>query len=366
MHITITQENLHKALQLVGRIVGTRANLPVLANVLLQSENGRLKLAATDLEIGLITRIGAKVDKEGAITVPCRAFAEFIATIVDDKVTLESDGAVLKVSSAHAKASFRGIDAEEFPVIPTVDASAIDLPAMAFIAGVKQVVVAVAPDDTRPVLSGVLIRVRANEMRLVATDSYRLAEKTIKLDVKADDQEAIIPAKSINELARITASLSAESMTCAIKDSQILFSLDDTVLVSRIIDGKYPDYEKIIPQSLSTKAIIDNDQFKNTVRAATIFARESANTVKVQFGPEAIITMSATAESLGSTSVTVDCEISGPEAASAFNIRYLSDAASVIGDEKIEFGLSGELAPGLIKGTVSKDFLYVIMPLKNS
>lgn len=366
MLITITQENLHKAMQLIGRIVGTRANLPVLANVLLQSENGRLKLAATDLEIGLITRIGAKVDKEGAVTVPCRSFAEFIATIVDDKVTLESDGTVLKVSSAHAKASFRGIDAEEFPVIPTVDASVIDLPSQALIAGVKQVVVAVAPDDTRPVLSGVLIRVRGKEMRLVATDSYRLAEKTIKLDKAGDDCEAIVPAKSINELARVASSISTETISCAMKDSQILFMLDDTVLVSRIIDGKYPDYEKIIPKILSTQAVIASDQFKSTVRAATIFARESANTVKVQFGPSAAITMSATAESLGSTSVTVDCEVSGPEAASAFNIRYLSDAASAIGDEKIEFGLSGELAPGLIKGTVSGDFLYVIMPLKNS
>lgn len=366
MKITITQENLHQALQLVGRIVGNRTNLPVLANVLLQSENGRLKIAATDLEIGLITRIGAKVDEEGAITVPSRSFAEFISTISDDTVILETDKLVLKVTSAHAEASFRGLDAAEFPVIPAVDAASLSIPAAAFVHGLKQVVVAVASDDIRPVLSGVLMRFHGKQMVCVATDSYRLAEKTITLDQACPDAEAIVPAKSINELARIIGTLSPSALDCAIKDNQILFSFDDTVFVSRVIDGKYPDYQKIIPVELKTTATLDSNQFKNIVRASTIFARESANTVKVHFGPKPTLTLSAVAETLGEAEVTLDCEIEGPEATCAFNIRYIADAVSVIGDEKITFGLSGELAPGLMRGLESTDFKYVIMPLKTA
>ncbi len=366
MKVTVTQENLNKALSIVSRVVGSRTSLPVLGNVLLQTEAGRLRLSATDLEIGLTTWLGAKVDEEGAITVPSRAFAELVSSTTDSTLTLQTAEAVLKVSSEHVKVNLRGIDAEEFPVIPSIDhSSSSEVSGPALLQALKQVIIAAAPDDARPTLAGVYFKWQGTELRCVATDSYRLAEKKITLDqAVAETKEAIVPARSINELARVLSSLNPDRLAISLRDNQALFSFPDVELVSRLIDGKYPDYEKIIPAQKATSATIEAEDLRNTLRSAGIFARESANTAKLHFGPGNEITISAIASQLGDTTLSAQAEIEGEEAEANFNVKYLADGAGVISDQKIEFLLSGKLQPGLLQGVGSPDFRYVIMPLK--
>lgn len=365
MKVTVTQANLHKALTMVGRIVGNRTSLPVLANVLLQTESGRLKISATDLEVGLTTRIGAKVDKEGSITVPSRTLVEFVGSVSDENLTLSTEGAVLTIAGARTKATLRGIDAEEFPVIPTVDnKSSLIVHAQSFLQALKQVAVAVAPDDTRPVLAGVYVKWSGQKLVCAATDSYRLAEKTLSLEKEAEEKDAIVPSRSINELIRVMGVVGADQVNIAVQDNQILFLFDDTEFVSRLIDGKYPDYQKIVPQKKTTTAIVEAEEFKSTLRTAAIFAREAANTVKFHFGPSNEIVVNALAEQLGDTLVKMPAEIDGEEADSSFNVRFLTDAAGAINDSKIEFSLSGKFQASLLKGVGAPDYLYIIMPLR--
>ncbi len=368
MKVTCTQENLHKALQLVGRIVASRPNLPVLANVLLQTENGRLKLSATDLEIGLTTRIGAKVETEGAITVPSKAFTELVGSVADATLTLIAEQSVLKIFGDHTKATLRGIDAEEFPVIPTVasgETITVSAPAMSH--GLKQVIVAVAPDDTRPVLSGVLLRWTDQELLCVATDSYRLAEKKIRLDnAPAAASDVIVPARSANELIRLLSSTNLDHLTLAIHDNQILFVLGDTEFVSRTIEGKYPDYARIIPQTAVTTATLEKEAFQAILRTALIFAREANNTARIELKPGDHLTISALAESLGDASTNTEATITGDELRASFNVRYLSDGVSALAADQVTFALSGTLQAALLHSAEEPDYRYVIMPLKTS
>lgn len=365
MKVTCTRENLHKALSMVGRIVGNRASLPVLGNVLLTTEKGRLKISTTDLEIGLTTRIGAKVDTEGSITVPSRTLSEFVASVGGDNLTLTVDKLVMTVKADNAKATLRGIDAEEFPVIPTIESDpTLVVHGQTLLQAIKQVVIAAATDETRPVLAGMLIKWDGKEMRCVATDSYRLAEKVIGLEKEVKEKgEVIVPARSINELARVVGVIGSETIAVSLQENQILFTFDDSELVSRLIEGKYPDYAKIIPQTKATTATFEAEDFKSVVRTASIFARESANTVKLKFA-EGKITVAALAEQLGDASADMVAEITGEDAESSFNVRFLSDAATAISDDKIEFALSGKFQASLIQGVKSPDFKYVIMPLR--
>jgi DNA polymerase-3 subunit beta len=200
---------------------------------------------------------------------------------------------------------------------------------------------------------------------MAATDSYRLAEKRIELDSEAAEaKEVIIPSRCINELARVVAAVSPDVVKLTIKDNQALFAFADTEIVSRLIDGKYPDYQKIIPEKMVTTAGLDTEEFKSTLRTVSIFAREASNVATLHFGPENSIKLLAVASSLGDSNTSVAAEIDGQETEAKFNVKYLLDGVSVIGDEKLEFGLSGQYQPGMLKGIKSKDFRYIIMPLK--
>lgn len=366
MKVVVTQENLHKGLAAVSRVVGSRVSLPVLSNVLLQTEGGRLKISATDLEIGLTTWIGAKVEKEGSITVPSRSFSEFVASSGDDTITLELDKLVMKVKTDHSEANFRGIDAEEFPVVPTNEAEPnLTVSAPVFLQAIKQTIVAAATDDTRPVLAGLYFNWKEKTLRMAATDSYRLAEKRVELDKEiGEGKEVIVPSRCINELARVIASTSPDVVNLTVKDNQVLFSFSDTEIVSRLIDGKYPDYLKIVPEKMVTTAVIDTEALKSTLRTVSIFAREASNVSTMHFGPDNNIKMAAVASSLGDSNTSVSAEVDGEETEAKFNVKYLLDGVSVVGESKLEFGLSGQYQPGLIKGVGNKDFRYIIMPLK--
>lgn len=364
MKLDCTQVNLQKGLGLVGRMVGTRATLPVLANVLLRTEKGRLRLSATDLEIGVSTYVGAKVDKEGDITLPARLLSEFVTTNPDDMVTIETEGADAHLSSQHYKATIKGIEASEFPTIPDI---APDFEAEVLIADFKtaiaQTVFAAALDETRPVLAGVLIKIDGDEFKMVATDSFRLAEKTLKLDKKVDKKtQVVVPARTMIELMRLLEDASG-NVRLRVGENQVAFSSGDLYLVSRIIEGAFPDYEQIIPQTIPVHTTVSRGELINAMKMSTLFARDAANNIKVKISAKEIEIL-ATSPQLGENVSKVKAETKGEGLEIAFNAKYLLDALMVMGAEKIDVGFVGKLNPCVLKNPTDNSFLCIVMPLR--
>lgn len=364
MKLECTQGNLQKGLGLVGRSVGTRTTLPVLANVLLKTEKGRLRLSATDLEVGVSTFVGAKVDKEGAITLPSRLLTEFIATNPDEKVTIEVDGEEATLSSKHFKAKIKGIAATEFPTIPEI---APDFEAEVSVADFKtainQTVFAASIDETRPVLAGVLLKVENDVFKLVATDSFRLAEKTLKLDKKVSKKtQVVVPARTMVELARLLED-GAGTVRLRVGENQVAFSSGDLYLVSRIIEGAFPDYEQIIPDEIPVHSMVERSELVNAMKMSTLFARDAANNIKVKVTSKQIQVL-ATSPQLGENVSNVDAQTKGDELEIAFNAKYLLDALLVMGGKQVDMGFVGKLNPCVLKNPADKTFLCIVMPLR--
>lgn len=363
MNIECTQENLAKALAIVGRLAGTRGTLPVLGNILLSVEKGRLKLSATDLEIGVYTWIGGKVEKEGAITVPARLLVDFINTNTDSTIVLESKDTVLNLKSERFNANIKGIDASEFPLIPEIKrVNEITLSAKDFKEAINQTVFATAIDETRPVLTGVLAKFGGNNLKLVATDSYRLAEKSLNLTEKSADLSIIIPARTLQELNRIV--LDDTKIILSVAENQILFSFGDTVLISRLIDGIFPDYEQIIPKNSTTEAIVDKGTFSQAIKMASFFARESANNIKIKVDGENQMEIVAISPQLGDSISKIPIKFKGETVEVAFNAKFILDALNILNTQELELKLAGKLQPGIIIPKDIKNYLYLIMPLR--
>lgn len=367
MKLSCTQENLNRGLSLVSRMISSRTALPILGHVLIKTDKGRLKLSATDLEIGINAWVGSKVEKEGVITVPGRLISDFVATCDDKTINLDVEKQDLILKSEKYQAKIKGTNAEEFPLIPEVkEENVFEVSALDFREAVSQVIIASAIDESRPVLAGILLKVLKNKIKLVATDSYRLAEKTLKLEKEAGfSKDIIIPAKTMNELVRILASLSADKIKIAVAENQVQFTVDDTAeIVSRLIEGNYPNYEQIIPTKNTTQAEIEKNQFVNIIKMASLFARESANNVKLEIAKSGKLKVTATASQVGENVSEMDVAIDGEQAEIAFNAKFILDVLSIIADNKIYLELSGKLNPGIIRPVGSKDYLYLIMPLR--
>lgn len=365
MKITCTQEKLAKALGLVGRTVATRATLPVLANVLMVAENGRLKLTATDLEIGVSSWIGGQAEAEGSLTVPARLLTDFITNNSDSKVELETDGTTMHLKSDHFEANIKGIEANEFPSIPEVtDKSLLTVAAKDLLEALKQVLIAPALDDTRPVLAGVLFSFQNSQLKLVATDSYRLAEKKIPLAHKVEQADIIVPSRSLNELLRIAAGTpELEKISLSVSENQVLFVAGDTQIVSRLIEGAFPSYEQIVPAGAQTTVIVDVAEMNGIVKMAALFARESANNIKLEFKDKQLKAKSVSAQ-VGDNVSTMAADISGPSVEVAFNAKYITDFLSVVGEKNIQIGINDRQSAALFKPGKATDYLYVIMPLR--
>jgi DNA polymerase-3 subunit beta len=348
-------------------MISSRTALPILGHILLKTDKGRLKLSATDLEIGINTWIGAKVEKEGVITVPGRLLSDFIATCDDKKVTLTVEKQELALKSEKYQAKIKGTNAEEFPLIPAVKGGdALELPADLLFQAISQVVIACAIDETRPVLAGVLIKVNDNKIKIVSTDSYRLAEKIIIPEKKLDfNQEIIVPAKTMNELTRVLSAVSAEEVKIAVSENQIQFKIDDNIeIISRLIEGNFPNYEQIIPAKYLTQVEVNKDQFANIIKMASLFAREAANNVKIKIDKKGKIEVAAVAAQVGENVSEMPAEVIGDANEISFNAKFISDVLTVLPDNKIYLEFSGKLDPGVIKPTSSKNYLYLIMPLR--
>ena len=365
MKISCTQENLNKGLGIVGHMVAGRTTLPVLNNILLKVEKGRLNLAATDLEIGISTWIGAKVDKEGAVTVPARLFTEYVTTNTDKTINLELKETTLRLSSDHFKANIKGIEASEFPLIPEVkEGPKIEIQQADFKDGILKTVFACALDETRPVLSGVYLKIMQNKLKMVATDSYRLAEKTTNLASRVDKQiDFIVPGRTLAEVGRLIDG-SLEQVEIMVGENQVQFKLGPTILISRLIEGSFPDYEQIIPKNTITKSVVKNKELQNAIKMASFFARDSANNIKLRLKKPKNLNIIAVSAQLGDNTSELQAEISGEDLEIAFNAKFILDCLNILTSEEVTLELAGSLSPGMLRSKDDKNYLYIIMPLK--
>ena len=375
MQVSCLQENLAKGLSIVGRAVASRSTLPVLANVLLATDNGQLKLSATNLEIGINCWVGAKVINEGAITIPARLLGDFVNSLPPERIDLKLDEAsqTLNLKCARFESNIKGIDAQEFPIVPTATngSHAIKLDPESLRTMIDQVVFAAATDESRPILTGVLVQFDGDNLRMAAADGFRLSVKAAVLNQNLGDMmEVIVPARALMELSRIAVEQEQPvEVIITPARKQILFHLQDVDLVSQLIEGKFPDYNQIIPKSYSTRSIIDTTSFLKAVRVSHLFARDSANIVKLEIIPtgdelmNGRVTLVATSAELGDNVADIDASIEGGPMEVAFNAKYLIDVLSIIGSPQVALETTAASSPGVLRPIGDDKFTHVIMPM---
>jgi len=373
MNVSVMQENLARGLGVVGRAVSSRATLPVLANVLLKTENAGLKLTATNLEIGINCWVPGKVTDEGEITVPAKLLADLVASLPNQRIDLQYSpkDRTLKVTCGGSRSSIKGIEADEFPVVAAIgDTPITSADSRALREALGEVVFAAASDESRPILTGVLTRLAGDKMTLAAADNYRIAVRSLTL-AKAVTPEItiVVPARSYAELIRIMPDAEESiEITVTPNKSQVLFHADGIDLVSRLIEGQFPSYEPIIPTSHTSRAVLDREAFLAGARRASIFARDSANIVKIELGGDAAEGLSITAHTadVGDAADALEATVEGQPTSIAFNARYLIDVLSNLGADEAALELSGPLAPGVIRGVGKEDYVHVIMPVRTA
>jgi len=378
MKITCLQENLSRGLAVVGRAVANRATLPVIHNVLLNVDQSMLKLSATNLEIAMTTWVGAKIEEEGSITVPARLLSEFVNSLPNDPINLQLDegSGLLEISSGSSKAHINITDASEFPPIPTVDDGvAAEVDPFVLRSAITRVAFAAATEESRPVLTGVELKLDESKFTMAAADGFRLAvHHGALLKPVPEEMSVIIPARTMNELNRLISDREepVEILMTPAK-GQVMFRIrgGDTVeIVSQLLQGTFPNYEQLIPQSYTTRAVMDLPTVLRAARTASIFARDGSNIIRMHLMPAEADTeppkveISARSEEVGDNEDTVDLdEIEGEEGKIAFNSRYLLDVLSVLEKGKIALETTTSSSPGVFKPTDSDDYIHVVMPM---
>ncbi len=372
MKVSCLQENLTRGLSIVGRAVASRSTLPVLSNILIATENGQLRLSATNLELGITCWIGAKVEEDGETTVPAKTFLDLVATLPQDRVdmALTVRTQTLNVKCGAFNNDIKCIDAQEFPVLPAADTNnAIDLEAEALREMISQVVFAAATDDARPILTGVEVKLNNGQITFAAADGFRLAVRTADLPANDHSITAIIPARTLAELARIANDQDEPvSMTLPPHRGQVIFRLKNVEIISQLIEGTFPDYEQLIPRGHKTRTIVATADFRTACRAADIFAREAAHTTRIIVTPgndtsPGNIEVRATAAETGSNETVVDANVEGEPVEIAFNVRYLVDVLNIVDTPNVVLETNSAASPGVIKAAGRDDFLSVIMPM---
>jgi DNA polymerase-3 subunit beta len=374
MKLTVLQENLKRGLATVSHAVAGKSTLPVLSNVLLATDGGRLKLAATNLEVGITHWIGAQVLEEGAITIPAKLLADVVGGLPNDKVTLTLDARTqtVKVECGRFVSNIKGIEADEFPTIPTISDRdpAVRMPPELLREAIDQVAFAAATDDSRPVLAGVLVRLRDQRVILAAADGFRLATRTVQLsEPLAQSVEFIVPARALIELSRILGETEGNvGITVTPGGGQALFHTENTELVSRLIDGKFPDFERIIPQQYTTRTILDTAELTKAVKLASYFATASQNVVKLaleaggQLEPGKLV-ISANAAEVGDNTGEIDALVGGEGGQIALNVKYLGDALSAIKTAQVALETQTSQSPGVFKPVGQEGYVHIIMPM---
>ncbi|OGH51627.1 MAG: DNA polymerase III subunit beta [Candidatus Levybacteria bacterium RIFCSPLOWO2_12_FULL_37_14] len=371
MKTSLITENLQKKILFVSHAISTRNQLPILLNFLIEAGEGKITISATDLEIGITADIPAKTEKEGSITVPAKTFTEILGNTSSSKINMETTQEGLALTGEGEKTVFQTIPTDEFPKLYKDKGKQIMvLKDEAIKKDFSKVVFAASLDSERPALSGVMIKEEKDGFLLVATDGYRLSLKKQALQgsKKTKTEEMVsmlVPARIIRELIQMEKdSGDGDIRVYASKEkNQIIFSQDDTVLIGRLIEAEFPDYEKIIPTDFSTKTIFERDSLQKAIKAGYVFARQTAGIIKMSIKKNKI-SVSANAPSVGKNLIEVEAKTTGEENEIAFNARYLLDFLSNSTSETVSFEMNGPLNPGVFREVDDPSFMHLIMPIR--
>jgi len=374
MKVTVLQENLARGLSIVSRAVSPRSTLPVLSNILIATDEGRLRLSATNLELGITCWIAARIDEEGSTTVPARTFSDLVNAMSADQVQLTLD---VKTQNLHVKGGtsnndIKCIDSQEFPPLPTPEMDgAIQLNVADFKEMIHQVSFAASTDEARPVLMGVLMNVEKDKVTMAAADGFRLSVRKSQLSQGIKQAiNVIIPARALNELARVATDGEEPIYMIVPKNrGQVLFRVKDVEVVSQLIDGTFPDYHQIIPRNYKSRTLVSTASLLKACKQAEIFAREGSNVARLDIKESkgemqpSEVEISATSEETGKNETIVEATVDGGSVLIAFNVKFLREALEVIKTPNVALETSAANAPGVVRPVGDEDFLHVIMPM---
>lgn len=366
MELSLTQENFARALNAVGRVASTKTQLPILSNILLRTDGNRLLVAATNLEIATTQYIGAKIIKPGAITVPARLISEFVSSLPKGTIELKVVGENIQISSGKYRSTINGVIADDFPELPTLnenDSVSYSINTEEFKQAVSQTIITASSDSTRPVLTGVYWHSHEGWIYLAATDGYRLSERRL-VETKSE-VAAIIPTQTLQEVLRTIVD-DSETIDILFDESQVRFRINDAEVISRLVDGNFPDYRQLIPAQSDITATMNKSEFTRVTKVSGLFARESGGSVTVTVDSDAkTVSLHSIASELGENTSELDADVTGSGQVT-LNSRYLTEALGVIDADTISFSFSGKLSPVILKSTTKNtNYYHVIMPLKS-
>ena len=372
MRLSCLQENLARGLSVVGRAVATRSTLPITQNVLLSTEQSMLKISATDLNMAMTTWIGAQVEEEGAITVPARLLSDFVNSLPPERIDIEASSQPigLNIKCVSFESNISGTPADDFPPIPAVEGGlAAKIESDVMREAINRVAFAAATEDSRPVLTGVKTEISGDDFKFAAADGFRLAVYSGKLaEPPSEDIEFLIPARVLNEISRLlgTQQTAVEFMVTP-SSNQALFRVEDVEIVSSLIAGNFPNYNQLIPQSHTTRVVLDSDDFLRATRTAAIFARDGSGIIRLQMwsgedDAPGRLTVSSRAEEVGDNEGQLGAAVEGEDAKIAFNSKYLTDVLDVLNGE-VAMEVSSPSSPGVLKPVQGDDYVHVVMPM---
>ncbi len=373
MKVSVLQENLAHGLSIVSRAVSARSTLPVLSNVLVATDEGRLRLSATNLELGITCWIGAKITEEGSTTVPARTFTELVSTLSDKQVDMDLNvrTQTLNVHCGASNTDLKCIDSQEFPPMPAPDlAHGIQINVADLKEMIQQVAFAASTDEARPILTGVLVDVEDNQITLSAADGFRLSIRHAELSSPVPGaMRAVIPARALTELARISAD-GDQVITMVLPENrgQVIFGMENAELASQLIEGSFPDLQQLVPASYNTRAVLSTSQFLKACKQAEIFAREGSHIARINIlnGGEqepGQVEISGQSDETGFNQTVVDATIEGDPQLIAFNVRFLREVLDVIKTPNVALETTSGNSPGVIRPVGEDNFLHVIMPM---
>ncbi len=367
MKVRCEKSELSQAIGTVQRAVSGRSTLPILSNILIQTVEGKLRLLAYDLEIGIQCEVPVSIEAEGSTTVPARILSEVVAALPEAELSIEVDEDN-KVTLVCEKSNYtiHGLPAEEFPALPAIqDDPALEVSRVTLRQMIRQTSFASSVDETRPILTGILTTCDGSRLTMVATDTHRLAWAWSDLPGEARELSAIVPARAYNELFRLLGSDEDQPCSILLSESQAQFVVDNVVLQSRLIEGQFPNWEKVIPREQDKRVTCDTKALTTALRRAAIVAREDTNKVVLDIQPDTL-TISADSHDIGTAREELPIELEGEALKIAFNARYLLDALAVIESDTVILELKNDLDPAVLRAAESEQFTYVLMPMQLS
>ena len=373
MRLSCLQENLSRGLAVVGRAVATRTTLPITQNVLISTDENRLKLAATNLDLAISTWVGAQVEEEGSITVPARLLTEFVNSLPEEKIDLNTTTQPLSLALTCARfdAHINGTDPEDFPPIPTVESGVVGkIEGAVLNEAITHVAFVAATEDSRPVLTGIKVEIQGDSFTFAAADGFRLAVYNGKLaESPSEDASFIIPARALQEVSRaIVGQEEHVEFTVTPSKSQALFRLPNVEIVSQLIQGTFPNYSQLIPQSFGTRAVVARQDFLRATRSASIFARDGSGIIRMQMaagenGSPGKLAVSSRADEIGDNQGEIDAQVDGDESKIAFNSKYLTEVLDVLGESEVALETTSPSSPGVLRPVGSEGYVHVVMPM---